>query len=154
MGAHAEGDDRWAHWLGHLLWEVSARTAALGEAALADTPLTLPSVGLLDQVATQPGITIAEIARRMPKTQQAISQVAARLERLGFIERRVASGRSAALYVTDAGARARAEANAIEQASEARLESALGPDRYERLRALLEEARAIVVELEAEGRGT
>jgi DNA-binding MarR family transcriptional regulator len=154
VSAHAEDDDRWAHWLGHLLWEVSARTSVLGEAALADSPLTLPSVGLLDQVATQPGITIAEIARRMPKTQQAVSQVAARLERLGFIERRVANGRSAALYITDAGARARAEANAIEQASEARLESALGPDRYERLRALLEEARAVVIELESERRAT
>ena len=154
MSAHAEDDDRWAHWLGHLLWEVSARTSVLGEAALADSPLTLPSVGLLDQVATQPGITIAEIARRMPKTQQAVSQVAARLERLGFIERRVANGRSAALYITDAGARARAEANAIEQASEARLESALGPDRYERLRALLEEAREVVIELESERRAT
>jgi DNA-binding MarR family transcriptional regulator len=141
-------DEPWAHWLGHLLWEVSARTSALGEAALTATPLTLPSIGLLDQVATQPGITIAEIARRSPKSQQAISQVAARLEKLGFLERRLANSRGIALHITASGARARAQGNAIERAFETQLEDALGSDRYDRLRHLLEEMRTIVLELD------
>jgi DNA-binding MarR family transcriptional regulator len=150
VGASDEPDDRWAHWLRHLLWEVSARTALLGEAALGGTPLTLPSIGVLDQIAAQPGITIAEIARRGPTSQQAISQLVARLERLGFVERRLAAGRGVALHVTPDGARAKAQGNAIEEALEARLEEALGRDRYARLRALLEETRAVVMELDSE----
>lgn len=137
-------DQPWAHWLGHLLWEVSARTSALGEAALAATPLTFPSLGVLDQITSQPGITIAEIARRLPTSQQATSQVAARLEKLGFIERRVASGRSIGLHVTAAGAAARAAGNAIEATFEAELETTLGAERYAELRRLLDEARAIL----------
>ncbi|HVW18033.1 MAG TPA: MarR family winged helix-turn-helix transcriptional regulator [Solirubrobacteraceae bacterium] len=149
----ASPDHPGAHRLGHLLWEVSARTGQLGEAHLAGTPLTYPAIGLLDQIAAQPGVTIAEIARRSPKTQQAISQVAARLERLGYIERRVADGRSAALHLTEAGDAARTRGNAAEQEFEGRLRAALGADRYERLRALLDEARDVVVGLEEQGHG-
>jgi hypothetical protein len=56
----------------HLLWAVSVRTSALGEAALAGTPLTLAGLGLLENVNARPGITIAEISRRAPQTQQAL----------------------------------------------------------------------------------
>src|SRR5689334_17136791 len=87
-------EDRWEHWLVHLLWAVSTRTSALGEAALATGPLTLAGLGLLENVNARPGITIAEISRRAPQSQQALSQIAARLETHRFIERRlVARGR-------------------------------------------------------------
>jgi DNA-binding MarR family transcriptional regulator len=148
--AQAGRDDRWAHRLGHLLWEVSARTALLGEAELADTPLTLPSMGVLDQVGAEPGITIAEMSRRVPKTQQAISQVVARLEKLGYVERRLGSGRGVALYITDAGVRARAEGHSREDAFEQRLFDLVGEDHYEQLRALLEEARAQLLATEVD----
>ena len=101
-------EDRWEHWLVHLLWAVSVRTSALGEAALAETPLTLAGLGLLENVNARPGITIAEIARRAPQTQQALSQIAARLDRLGYLERRLAAGgRGVGLHLSPAGARAR-----------------------------------------------
>lgn len=148
MRAQPEPDDRWEHWLVHLLWAVSVRTSMFGEAALADGPLTLAGLGLLENVHARPGITIAEIARRAPQTQQALSQIAARLERLGFIERRVAGrGRGIGLHLTDAGARARTHAHAAAEASEAVLAEALGADRHQRLIALLEETRAVIGEL-------
>jgi DNA-binding MarR family transcriptional regulator len=142
-------EDRWEHWLVHLLWAVSVRTSLLGEAALADSPLTLAGLGLLENINARPGITIAEIARRAPQTQQALSQIAARLEKLGFIERRLADGgRGVALHLTPAGAHARTSAHDTTEAFEASLAAALGPSRHRRLVALLEEARTIVGGLE------
>lgn len=144
-------EDRWEHWLVHLLWAVSTRTSMLGEGALADSPLTLAGLGLLENVNARPGITIAEISRRAPQTQQALSQVAARLERLGFIERRLVGrgqGRGVGLHLTAAGDHARARAHEAAEAFERRLAEALGSERHERLVALLEEIRPIVGELE------
>jgi hypothetical protein len=43
--------------VGHLLWETSARVSLLGEAELVDTPLTLPSLGLLDIIGSMPAAT-------------------------------------------------------------------------------------------------
>ena len=79
----------WKHRIGHLLWEVETRVSLLGEAGLGDTPLTLPALGLLDMVSLWPGSTVGELSRRTPKTQQAISQIVSRLEKLGYIERRL-----------------------------------------------------------------
>jgi DNA-binding MarR family transcriptional regulator len=144
-------EDRWEHWLVHLLWAVSTRTSMLGEGALAESPLTLAGLGLLENINARPGITIAEISRRAPQSQQALSQVAARLEKLGFIERRLADrgrGRGVELHLTDAGARARASAHEATEAFERALAETLGPDRHQRLVALLEEMRPIVGELE------
>lgn len=151
MNAPSESDGRWEHWLVHLLWAVSVRTSMLGEGALTDSPLTLAGLGLLENVNARPGITIAEIARRAPQTQQALSQVAARLEKLGFIERRLADrgqGRGIGLHLTAAGARARASAHDATEAFEAVLAEALGPDRHQRLVELLEEMRPVVGKLE------
>jgi DNA-binding MarR family transcriptional regulator len=151
VSALAEPAGRWEHWLVHLLWAVSARTSTLGEAALADSPLTLAGLGLLENVNSRPGTTLAEISRRAPQTQQALSQVAARLEKLGFIERRLADrgqGRGIGLHLTAEGARARANAHALAEAFEAVLAEALGSDRHQRLVELLEEMRPVVNELE------
>lgn len=149
MSAPAKPDDRWEDWLVHLLWAVSVRTSALGEAGLAGSPVTLAGLGLLENVSARPGITIAEISRRAPQTQQALSQIAARLGKLGFIERRLSDGgRGIALYVTTAGASARAQAHETVEAFEAELVSALGATRHKRLIQLLEEARAIIREIE------
>jgi DNA-binding MarR family transcriptional regulator len=147
-------EDRWEHWLVHLLWAVSVRTSALGEAALTDSRLTLAGLGLLENVNARPGITIAEISRRAPQTQQALSQIAARLERLGFIERRLSeSGRGIALHLTPAGASARAQAHELTEAFEAELATALGTTRHKRLIELLEETHAIIREVDSVNRG-
>ncbi len=148
MADDEEPERRWEHWLVHLLWAVSVRTSALGEAALAGTPLTLAGLGLLENVNARPGITLAEISRRAPQTQQALSQIAARLDRLGYLERRLAEGgRGVGLHLTPAGARARAEAHELTEDFEADLAQALGAGSHERLIALLEEMRTVVVEL-------
>lgn len=146
----------WEHWLVHRLWAISTRTSALGEAALADGPITLAGLGLLENVHARPGITIAEISRRAPQTQQALSQLAARLERLGFVERRLVErgqGRGVGLHLTRAGAHARDEAHQATVAFEASLAQALGPDRHKRLTDVLEEVRPIVEQLGASARG-
>lgn len=146
----ARGD--WEHWLVHLLWAVSTRTSAIGESALADTQLTLAGLGLLENVNARPGITIAEISRRAPQTQQALSQIAARLEKLGFLERRLVSrgeGRGVGLHVTPEGARARTDARRAAESFEARLAEALGTERHEHLMRVLEDVRPIVERLES-----
>jgi DNA-binding MarR family transcriptional regulator len=132
--------------LNDLLWETTTYVELMGEAALADTPLTLASSGMLAAVLAEPGITVAEMARRMPKTQQAISQLAARLEKLGLLERRLGAGRGVGLFVTDAG-RALAETGlAHERELDARLRGLLGDERYDELARLLRESRAILRE--------
>lgn len=134
----------WAHQLGHLLWETSAYASVLGEARLADTQLTHASVGVLDRVSTWPGITVAEMSRHTPTTQQAISQVVARLEKLGYLERRLRDGRGVGLHVTPAGAKAHREGSARERALEQHLRELLGRARYGKLRGLLAETRELL----------
>ncbi len=122
--------------------------------ALDDTPLTPPSLGLLDRVSTEPGISIADIARRLPTSAQDVSQKAVRLERLGYLERRLSDrGRGVALFVTAEGERVRSEANVRFAAFEAELAEALGTERYRALVELLDEAVPLLMAFESERRG-
>ena len=132
--------------LNDLLWDVATTVELMGEAALADTPLSLPSCGLLAAVLGEPGITIAEIARRVPKTQQAVSQLGARLQKLGYLERRLGSGRGVGLYVTPAGREVAREGIERERELDQRLRDQLGDERYDELKRLLGESRAILSE--------
>ena len=131
----------WAHRLAHLLWETTARVALLAEAELADTPLTQASLGLLDVIAALPGITVAEISRQMPRTQQSISQTVARLQKLGYIERRLGPRRGVGLHITKAGQQVHHEGTTRENAFDRRLEQVLGTEHHRNLCALLEQAR-------------
>src|ERR671913_2179256 len=88
MTASAQPDDRWQHWLVHLLWATSARTSLLGEAALGDSPLSFSGLGLLENVSAHPGIAIAEISRRAPPTQQGLNQIPARVGEDRILQRR------------------------------------------------------------------
>lgn len=128
-------------FLAHLLWEVFTRVGALGDARLAEQGLTFAAIGLLESVAADPGITVAGLARQSPKSPQAVSQVASRLEKLGHIERRLGSGRGVGLYITPSGERLRKQGNAAEARFDDELTALLG-DRAEELRELLAEARA------------
>jgi DNA-binding MarR family transcriptional regulator len=93
-------------------------------------------------VVAEPGVTVTEIARPLGKSQQAISQAADRLERLGlFIERRVGTGRTVGLHATDAGRAASTDGVRRELAAEDRTRAALGSERFDTLVALLAEAR-------------
>jgi DNA-binding MarR family transcriptional regulator len=138
-------EDRWEHWLVHLLWAVATRTSLLGEAALGDSPLTLAGLGLLENLNARPGITVADVTRRAPQTHQAVSQVASRLEKLGFIERKLVPGtRGIGLYLTAEGAAARRAAHETTEAFEASLVDALGVHRYQRLVEALDEAQPVI----------
>jgi DNA-binding MarR family transcriptional regulator len=117
------------------------RVTLLGDAEFAGSGLTLPAVGALDMIATWPGSTVAELSRRSPKTPQAISQVVARLERLGYVERRLGSGRGVGLYITEAGTKARAEGHRHEDRLEQQVRDALGDKLHAELERSLDQAR-------------
>jgi DNA-binding MarR family transcriptional regulator len=135
--------------LGHLLWEVGARVGLLGEAALARTPLTPRMAGMLATIVADPGISIAEISRKVPVSPQAVSQVVVRLEGLGYLERRAGErGRGVALHVTKAGEQALAEADERNLALNREMAEALGSERYAELVRLLREALPIVTAME------
>lgn len=123
------------------MWETYARVTLLADAEFAGSELSLPAIGSLDMIATWPGSTVAELSRRSPKTPQAISQVVARLERLGYVERRLGPGRGVGLYVTKAGAKARTEGHRREELLEDQLRDALGERLYADLERMLDRAR-------------
>ncbi|HEY2195692.1 MAG TPA: MarR family winged helix-turn-helix transcriptional regulator [Actinomycetospora sp.] len=129
-----------------LLWQVTAYTHLLNEAALADTPLTVSSSGMLLTVADQPGTTVAEISRRIPKTQQTISQVVARLEKLGLIERRLGTGRGVGLHLTDQGHEMAQTARAHGRQLADGLRELLGAERADALTVLLGESRELLAQ--------
>src|SRR4051812_43417395 len=118
------------------LREVGVLIEKRGEAALAGTSLSLPLNHLLDTVVAEPGVTVTEIAHRLGKSQQAISQAANRLETLGYIERRIGSGRAVALHTTPAGRDASVEAVARELAAEDQVRELLGVRQFDTLMAL------------------
>lgn len=144
----ADADQTWAHRLPHLLWETTARVGLLHEAELAGTPLTSASLGLLDVIAAHPGITVAEISRRMPRTQQSISQTIKRLEKLGYVERRLGPSRGVGLHVTAPGQQMHHEGTAREIHFVQRLENLLGSDSARELCAHLERARQLLISAE------
>ncbi|HXR44995.1 MAG TPA: MarR family winged helix-turn-helix transcriptional regulator [Pseudolysinimonas sp.] len=121
--------------------EVGMLIEQRGEAALAGTSLSLPLNHLLDAVVAEPGVTVTAIAARVRKSQQAMSQAADRLERLGFIERRVGSGRAVGLYATEEGRAASADGVRRELAAEERTRQILGDAQFEQLMSALEVAR-------------
>jgi DNA-binding MarR family transcriptional regulator len=135
--------------LGHLLWEVGARVSLLSEAALARTPLTPRAAGMLEAIAVSPGTSFAEISRRLPVTPQAVAQVAARLEKSGFVERRTGErGRGVALHITAAGEAALEVARDQKEAFDRELAAALGEERHAELVRLLTEALPTVTAME------
>jgi DNA-binding MarR family transcriptional regulator len=129
------------HRLHHLVWECNMAMMPLLEETFGDTELTVALAGTLDEIATTPGSTVADISRRSPKTQQAISQAVARLEKLGYVERRLGSGRGVGLYLTASGQAAHADGVAREERIEVRLRGLLGTGVYAGLVSALEQAR-------------
>jgi DNA-binding MarR family transcriptional regulator len=113
----------------------------LADDVFADGELTLSLADMLDMVDTWPGSTTAQLSRRSPKTQQAISQLVAKLEKLGYVERRVGPGRGVGLYLTAAGEAAQGDGNRREERLEQRLRELFGNDTYAQLGEILERAR-------------
>ena len=131
--------------IGHLLWATSARVRLLAEPMLAELQLSLPSMGALERIAADPGITASELARQAFKTQQAVSQVTSRLERLGYVERRLGSGRGVGLHATRLGHDMLAKGTAIEAEIDARLYAMVGTGEAEQLRTVLRRLRQSLI---------
>lgn len=106
--------------------------------------MTPPLNHLLEAVVLEPGVTVSEIARRIGKSQQAVSQTADKLVRLGLVERHVGQGRSVELHATNAGQALSREAVALESRNEEDMRRILGADRFDRLLMLLRESRDLL----------
>lgn len=145
------GDEGWSferagRRLPHLLWETDALVRALIDLESGDAHLSRSALGTLMQIAHSPGSTISELARVGVRTQQSVSQVVARLERLGFVERRLQDGRAIGLHITEPGLAAVLVGDRCEASEEQELSELLGAERYEQLCELLAQACAVLTE--------
>jgi DNA-binding MarR family transcriptional regulator len=113
-------------------------------ALLGDLPVTTASSGVLVTIYGSPGITITEMSRLKPRSQQAISHMVARLEKLGLVERRVGRGRTVALHATEQGSALAEEALTREVAVDRDIRNLLGDQPYETLRQLLISSRDVL----------
>jgi DNA-binding MarR family transcriptional regulator len=109
--------------------------------------MSTASAGALDVIAASPGITVTEIARLWPTSQQSVSQLVAGLHRSGFVERRlIPGGRGVPLFVTAAGRRALRDANSQLDAIELSLATSLGNDERAQLIELLGHMRSVLAQ--------
>jgi DNA-binding MarR family transcriptional regulator len=138
----SDSDSPHFHHVHHLLWESYTLMTPIFDEVFAGSELTLALAGTLDMIGVWPGSTTAELSRHGHKTQQAFSQLVARLEKLGYVERRVGVGRGVGLYLTPAGEVARADGNRREQQIEERLRELFGEETYAQLGESLERVLA------------
>lgn len=96
---------------------------------------------LLMSVHRGPGLTGAELARRLNVTPQAVASLVSRLTERGWLERRPhpRHGHVQELHLTDDGRRALTGADSEIAALEARIVERLGAEDAARLAALLDE---------------
>ena len=127
-----------------LLWalrraELAART--LKNQQLRPLGMAAAHYSLLMLVHTEPGLTGAELARRLDVTPQAVASLVARLDDKGQLERRVHPRHRhiQELHLTDAGREALKSADAKVATIEDRITRRLGPDEAARLTKLLDE---------------
>jgi DNA-binding MarR family transcriptional regulator len=91
--------------LGFLMWHLSQAINLRGERALARLGLTLGQGATLRVLAASPGLSSAELARRVGVTAQSIKQSVDDLVARGLVERRPhpTHGRVIELRITDDG---------------------------------------------------
>ena len=99
---------------------------------------------LLMNVHTFPGLSGAELGRRLGVTTQAVALLATKLEARGLVERRVHPRHRNVqeLHLTEAGLEVLREAEEVVLDVETRVRDLLGAERYETLRELLNEVAA------------
>nr|QEO73832.1 transcriptional regulator, MarR family [uncultured bacterium] len=132
-----------------LLWAL--RRAELGARALKEQrlrPLGLAAshYSLLMLVHTGPGLTGAELARRLDVTPQAVASLVTRLVDKGQLERRSHPRHRHVqeLHLTDAGRQVLKSADAVIDSIEDQIVERLGPDDAARFTALLAEVIDVV----------
>lgn len=112
---------------------------AVKEQGLRPLGMAVAHYSLLMSVHVDPGLTGAELARRLGVTPQAVASLVARLEQRGHLERRPhpRHGHVQELHLTDAGRAALRSADRVITEIEQRITQELGDDST-RLVALLE----------------
>jgi len=135
--AHSSGDE--PHPLLWSLRRAEMAVQAVKEQRLRPLGIAPAHYSLLMSVHRGPGMTGAELARRLAVTPQAVASLVARLTDRGWLERRPhpRHGHIQELHLTDDGRRALADADTEITALEQRLTERLGVGDAERLTALL-----------------
>ena len=102
---------------------LSMRTVVAG--ALGEHGLSVAQYGTLLIVEEQPGVTVAEIARKVGSARQSANELLTGLERAGLVERRShpRDRRAQQVFLTDAGRERLAAATPDVQQAEAHLEA-------------------------------
>ena len=116
----------------------------LKEQRLRALGLAVAHYSLLISVHSDPGLTGAEVARRLNVTPQAVASLADRLAKRGQLERRPhpRHGHVQELYLTDEGREVLRSADAVVAEVERHIATQLGESNTARLRALLEKVAA------------
>lgn len=107
--------------------------------AISDHGVSTAQIGLLRQLANEPGLSGAELARRLLITPQGVQLALTALERRGLVERKPdpRHGRILQAYLTDEGRAVTSAVLADALAAHARVFRVLTADEQETLRALL-----------------
>ncbi|MFI6932833.1 MarR family winged helix-turn-helix transcriptional regulator [Streptomyces sp. NPDC050287] len=142
IAAHALDRVTWA--LRRAEWAVQARK----DQRMRPLGLAAAQYTLLMNVHSDPGLTGAELARRLNVTPQAVASQVARLEERGHLERRPHPRHRHVreLHVTDAGRDSLRDADAVLVAIEERIAEMLGPKKTAQLRTLLDEVADVARE--------
>ncbi|MFD1538951.1 MarR family winged helix-turn-helix transcriptional regulator [Nonomuraea guangzhouensis] len=121
---------------------------ALKEQRLRPLGMAAAHYSLLIRVHADPGLTGAELARRLNVTPQAVASLVARLEDRGQLERRPHPRHRHVqeLHLTDAGRDTLRLADAVVAEIERQITEKLGPESTTRLTALLHQAADAVRE--------
>ncbi|MDT3445808.1 MULTISPECIES: MarR family winged helix-turn-helix transcriptional regulator [unclassified Pseudofrankia] len=139
-----EGESVGAAALDRVIWalrraELTVR--AVKEQQLRPLGMAPAHYSLLISVHVEPGLTGAELARRLHLTPQAVASLVARLTERGHLERRPHPRHRHVqeLHLTDAGRQALSSADAVIASIEQQITTRLGPDNAARFTALLGE---------------
>lgn len=121
---------------------------ALKEQRLRPLGMAAPHYTLLISVHADPGLTGAELARRLNVTPQAVASLVARLESRGQLERREHPRHRHVqeLHLTDAGRDSLRDADAVIVGIEKRIAEKLGLRKAAQLRTLLDEVADVARE--------
>jgi DNA-binding MarR family transcriptional regulator len=120
--------------VGYVLKRATVALRAAMDTALREHDLTVPQYSCLEQLAHQPGLTNAELARGTFVSRQAMHQLLATLKSLDLV-RGDGGGRHEHFSLTDTGAERRAGASAAIAAVEEQMLASFDADRRRRLRA-------------------
>ncbi len=120
----------------------------LKEQRLRPLGLAAPHYTLLISVHADPGLTGAELARRLNVTPQAVASLVARLDSRGQLERREHPRHRHVqeLHLTDAGREVLRAADKVIAGIELQITGGLGPKETTHLRALLDQVAETVRE--------